>query len=118
MEVRGEAVAMTALRCGDFRAASVFGVSGLGAVTVRGLDCRVVALEVCGVAEVDAAMGVGGSALDYQAHSIIVVDAVGLPERARSGNVEEPWIDALRVELVVARKNTDVLAFDEVVRTH
>ena len=51
---------MTALRGGDFRAGSIFGVGGLGAVAVCGFNCRVVALEVCRVAEVDTAKGLVG----------------------------------------------------------
>ena len=42
----------------------------------------------------------------------------GLPEWACAGHVEEPWIDAFRVEFVFAGKDTDVLAFDEVVRAY
>ena len=42
----------------------------------------------------------------------------GLPEWACAGHVEEPWINAFRVELVVAGKDTNVLAFDEVVRAY
>lgn len=60
MEVRGEAVAVAALRGGEFGAGGGFGVGGLRVVAVGGLGGGVVVFEVGGVAEVDAAMGVGG----------------------------------------------------------
>ncbi len=85
-----------------------------GAPTTLRLRCRIegsegFAVATCSRLNVRVFRSVGIGSGGAEIHST---------QRAGAGDVEEPGVYTFRVELVIARKHTDVLTFCEIIRAH